>query len=433
MRTARSVGAVFVTCLVVASCSDQTLVTPDAPDALAVTDGSVTPFAVTAALEFTPIEELGDEIFDDMDLSINKNQSCASCHDEEWGSTGPDQAINAAGAVYEGSIPGAFGDRKPPSAYYAAFSPVLHVNNQGDWVGGSFWDGRATGEELGSPAADQAGGPFLNLKEQALRDEACVVYRVAQAVYSGLYEEVFGDAIFDIDYGVLDVDALCGEEGPPLDLAAPAREAVEEEFDNIALAIAEYELSPVRNPFDSKFDLARRDFTKQERQGRALFNGKGKCSRCHTSNGKQPLFTDFTYDNLGVPANPENPFYLEDPDFVDLGLGGFLGDASQDGKVKVPTLRNVDQRPNPGDVKAYTHNGYFKRLKDVVHFYNTRDAKPTCPGPYTAAEAIAADCWPAPEVAENVNRDELGDLGLSEDEEWAIVAFLKTLTDGSMH
>jgi cytochrome c peroxidase len=96
----------------------------------------------------------------------------------------------------------------------------------------------------------------------------------------------------------------------------------------------------------------------------------------------------------------------------------------------VPTLRNVDLRPSPGVVKAFGHNGYFKSLEGIVHFYNTRDVKPTCPGHYTEAQALAAGCWPAPEVMENVNKTELGDLGLSPDEEAAIVAFLKALSDG---
>ena len=100
------------------------------------------------------------------------------------------------------------------------------------------------------------------------------------------------------------------------------------------------------------------------------------------------------------------------------------------GKQKVPTLRNVDKRPSEGFVKAYGHNGYFKSLEGIVHFYNTRDVKPECPGLYTEAQALADDCWPPPEVAENVNTDELGDLGLTPEEEAAIVAFLKTLSDG---
>jgi cytochrome c peroxidase len=153
---------------------------------------------------------------------------------------------------------------------------------------------------------------------------------------------------------------------------------------------------------------------------------------------KGALFTDFTFDNLGIPKNPENPVYNVDPDFVDLGLGGFLKKAGYEpevyepelGKHKVPTLRNVDLRPDEDSVKAYGHNGYFKTLEGIVHFYNTRDVKPVCPGLYTEAQALAADCWPAPEVAENVNTDELGDLGLTPEEEAAIVAFLKTLSDG---
>ena len=84
------------------------------------------------------------------------------------------------------------------------------------------------------------------------------------------------------------------------------------------------------------------------------------------------------------------------------------------GKAQVPTLRNVDKRPYSGFVKSYGHNGFFKSLEEIVHFYNTRDVEP----------------WPAPEVPENVNTDELGDLGLTAEEEATVVAFLKTLTDG---
>ena len=154
------------------------------------------------------------------------------------------------------------------------------------------------------------------------------------------------------------------------------------------------------------------------------------------------LFTDFTYDNLGVPRNPQNPFYFEpewNPDgllWVDEGLGGFLRSVGESyeselGKQKVPTLRNVDKRPGPGFVKAYGHNGYFKSLKGIVNFYNTRDVKPSCPDPFTTeADAMKQGCWPVPEVAVNVNTDELGDLGLTPEEEDAIVAFLKTLSDG---
>jgi cytochrome c peroxidase len=104
--------------------------------------------------------------------------------------------------------------------------------------------------------------------------------------------------------------------------------------------------------------------------------------------------------------------------------------AGEMGKHKVPTLRNVDRRPYPGFVKAYGHNGYFKTLEGIVRFYNTRDVKPACPGSYTEAQALAADCWPAPEVAANVNTAELGNLHLTPRQEQAIVSFLRALSDG---
>jgi cytochrome c peroxidase len=121
--------------------------------------------------------------------------------------------------------------------------------------------------------------------------------------------------------------------------------------------------------------------------------------------------------------------------FVDEGLGGYLKEAGykasvydpEMGKFKVPTLRNVDQRPSPAFVKAFGHNGYFKTLKEIVHFYNTRDVHPKCKD--TTDPKPGLNCWPEPEVSSNLNTQELGNLGLTEDEENAIIVFLKTLTD----
>jgi cytochrome c peroxidase len=97
----------------------------------------------------------------------------------------------------------------------------------------------------------------------------------------------------------------------------------------------------------------------------------------------------------------------------------------------VPTLRNVDKRPEPAFVKAYMHNGYFKTLKGVVHFYNTRDTKQACKDAFTTeADALAQGCWPQAQVGANVNKAELGDLGLTEAEEVAIVKFMQALSDG---
>jgi cytochrome c peroxidase len=394
------------------------------------------------AQSLTPSEQLGKSIFFDTDLSFNQNQACAACHGPAAGWTGPESNTNAHGSVYEGSIAGRFGDRKPPSAAYATFSPIFHIDRAGLFVGGNFWDGRATGEKLGNPAADQAQGPFLNPAEQALPDSACVVYLVCTASYPVSFEDVWGAGSCDIMWP-MDIDATCATEGATVSLSPADRDKSEMAYDQLALSIAAYEASREVNAFSSKYDLTFNDssnkakLSKEEQKGYSLFRGKGKCSRCHTVGGQKALFTDFTFDNLGLPQNPENPAGSA-PDFVDPGLGGFLMHAgypadvymAEWGKQKVPTLRNVDLRPYNGFVKAYGHNGYFKTLKGIVHFYNTRDVKPECPGLFTEAQALEAGCWPPPEVSMNVNRDELGNLGLSDDEEDAIVAFMKTLSDG---
>jgi cytochrome c peroxidase len=393
-----------------------------------------------AQTTLTDEQQLGKSIFFDDHLSINQNEACAACHAPEAGWTGPESDINAHGAVYEGSIAGRFGNRKPPSAAYATQSPVLYQDKKGVWVGGNFWDGRATGEKLGNPAADQAQGPFLNPAEQALPDPACVVYRVCTGSYLVSFEEVWGSGSCDILWPA-DVETVCATEGTTVALSDEDRLKSDMAYDQIALSIASYEASPEVSAFTSRFDYSRMGMAKltpQERVGFALFQGKGKCMRCHVSNGKDPLFTDYTYDNLGVPKNPENPVYDYDPGFVDEGLGGYLESVGYPstvygpelGKMKVPTLRNVDLQPDGDFVKAYSHNGYFKSLEGIVHFYNTRDVLDACPGDYTEAEALDADCWPAPEVSANVNTAELGDLGLTPEEEAAIVAFLKTLSDG---
>ena len=386
--------------------------------------------------------QLGQSIFFDQNLSIQRNQSCSSCHAPESGWTGPLALTNAHGAVYEGSIAGRFGNRKPPSSAYATQSPILKERD-GLWTGGNFWDGRATGGKLGNPAADQAQGPFLNPKEQALPDSACVVYRVCNGAYSVSFSSVWGASACAISWPA-GVDVTCRSEGTNVNLSPVDRTASDSAYNEIALSIAAYEASPLVNAFTSKFDYVlkgKAQFTPTEMQGFRLFLGKANCAGCHvvlqasTVNGAGPLFTDYSYDNLGIPKNRENPVYQGDPGFVDEGLGGFLENsgypadvwASQAGRVKVPTLRNLNKRPTSEFVKAYGHNGYFKSLEEIVHFYNTRDVMPTClPG--DTGQGVS--CWPPPEHPQNVNRTELGNLGLTPAEEAAVVAFLKTLSDG---
>jgi cytochrome c peroxidase len=313
------------------------------------------------------------------------------------------------------------------------------MDKKGLFIGGNFWDGRATGKELGNPAADQALGPFLNPVEQALPDSACVVYRVCNADYLVSFEDVWGEQACAIDWPD-GVESTCAKAGGVVVLSEADRATSDMAYDNVGLSIAAYEGSPEVNAFNSKLDQTfdgKVKLSKEEQRGYALFRGKGKCHLCHTANGQDALFTDFTFDNLGIPKNPDNPVYVGNPTFVDPGLGGFLMKAGYSeeiymaewGKQKVPTPRNVDKRPYEGFKKAYTHNGYFKTLEGLVNFYNTRDVKPVWPGAFTEAEALAADCWPPPEVPQNVNTAELGNLGLTPDEETAIVAFLKALSD----
>src|SRR5450759_3984202 len=318
----------------------------------------------------SPNERLGKAIFFAANLSLNRNLACASCHGAAVGFTGPISEINQHGAVYEGSVAGAFGNRKPPSNAYTTMSPILHVDKTGTWVGGNFWDGRATGAKLGNPAADQAQGPFLNPKEQALPDSACVVYRVFTGGYGADFEAVWGAGSRSITWpSPSDVEASCSVLGGTVNLSAVDRATANTAYDRIALSIAAYEGSAEVNTFSSKYDATFGggvQLTALEQRGLVLFTGKAGCTACHSSNGKQALFTDFTYDNLGIPQNPENPAGVA-PTYVDVGLGGYLKGAGypaavyepEMGKVKVPTLRNVDLRPSLSVVKAYGANGYF--------------------------------------------------------------------------
>ena len=391
----------------------------------------VMPFA-TLADGLTPKEQLGKSLFFDK-ISSPDWMSCAACHDPNVGWTGPIVGINKHGTVYRGAIPTRFGNRKPPSAAYATLSPVFYYDAVEElFVGGNFWDGRATGEILGNPAADQALGPFLNPVEQNNPSKQAVLAQVAASKYAELWEVVWGEPV-----------------------SVETFQDIAKNYDRIGLAIASYEDSTEVNQFSSKYDAwlaGDAALTEQEAWGLELFEGDAMCSACHPT-GENSAFTDFTYDNLGVPKNPENPFYLMDKeylddgspinpdgdDWVDPGLGGFLATrpewaAMADenlGKHKVPTLRNVGKGFGQGATKAFAHNGYFKSLKTIVHFYNTRDVKVACPDPLTTeSAALKQGCWPAPEVADNVNTDELGNLGLSDEEEDAIVAFMETLSDG---
>ena len=329
---------------------------------------------------FDTKEALGESLFFDTNLSLNRTMSCATCHT-------PDQAFvdirdnGVDGAVSLGDDGESLGDRNAPMASYASFTPDFNLANL---TGGQFWDGRAT------DLTEQAKGPFLNPVEMKMPDMESVINRVREnSDYITAMQTLYGEDIFD------DTDST---------------------YTAIADAIALFEQTSVFQTFDSDFDND--TMSAAAIRGQTLFRSRRiNCVRCHDDRGNQPLFTNFTYENLGIPENntvrdlnahATDHGLLENPD---------VSDEAEDGKFRVSGLRNV------GVSAPYMHNGLFKTLKTVVHFYNTRDVD-------GAINPDTGEAWGTPEVnARNIVRNDVGNLGLSDAEEDDIVAFLEALTD----
>ncbi|MCP5431904.1 MAG: methylamine utilization protein MauG [Alphaproteobacteria bacterium] len=377
------------------------------------------------------VQELGSRLFNDQTLSLNSNQACESCHNASYarhpvtgkritvakGFVDNDNIENGT-AVSDGSVPGLFGSLNAPMVVYAAFSPAFHWDEEeGLYIGGQFWNGRA------SNLAEQAAQPFLNPVEMAMPSKWAVVTRLKQKPrYINDFKKFFG----------IDLRKIASNELAPASAAAPP--LVDVAYAAMTDAIASFEKLRMFTKFNSKFDFVLAgytSFTPLEAEGEQIFNGKAMCNACHISDPDvapdgslmPPMFTDFTYDNIGVPRNVNIP---GDP-APNLGLGGRADVAAADpngdeiGKHKVMTLRNI------AVTAPYAHNGAFRTLEQITHFYNTRDvlghvADVNDPG-------FGVTGWPDPEVLPNVNHDELGDLGLTPHEEAAVVAFMRTLTD----
>lgn len=336
----------------------------------------------------TDEEELGKQLYFDTDLSTPAGMSCSSCHDPAAGYADPDSNL----PVSQGVLPNRFGNRNSPTSAYAAFSPEfteLTVDGETQYIGGQFWDGRAAN------LTEQAKGPFLNPLEMHNPGEREVVIRIRNSDYAEDFEDITG-----------------------VDLSDMSEDNINLAYDRAAGAIAAYESTSELNQFSSKYDYfmaGEAELTDEEAEGLVLFNEN--CMDCHSyvpDDADKDVFTDYSYHNLGTPANPDNPFYdvarkfnPEGSGYIDYGLGGSLGLASENGKMKVPTLRNV------AVTAPYMHNGVFSDLNEVVSFLNTRDCGE----------------WPASEVDNEVDTS-VGNLGLTEDEVDDIVAFLETLTDG---
>jgi cytochrome c peroxidase len=279
-----------------------------------------------------------------------------------------------------------------------------------------------------------------------------------------------------------------GGSTTPIHLSPEDRTKANNVYDHWGQSISFFERSPSVSPFSSKFDAflaGSYKLSADEQAGYNLFRGKGNCNSCHldgvsttlapsqtdtgTSANKRPLFTCFGYANLGLPLNPMDAYFYQTTSdgygftpnpygfaYRDLGLGAFLrsgvGTApnpnadwlryapASDGQMQTSTARNVamtplqcptTEAPGPYFQKEFFHNGYAKSLKQLVHFYNTRDvyAYKVTSGHCPAGTTEKVDCWPMPEVPNNIDMT-VGNLGLTDEEENLIVTFLQTLTDG---
>ena len=328
---------------------------------------------------------LGEQIFLSQAFSKDGTMSCATCHDIDHAMIDSRPTSISDGAS-KGDDQHSIGDRNAPTASYAMFAPSFHFDEgEGLYIGGQFLDGNA--KDLKA----QAKGPFLNPVEMNMPNAAAVV-SVAEnnSTLKSQLMKIYGDDVFK------DTDTA---------------------YDAIADSVAMFERTEQFAPFDSKFDKVaegKASFTSLEKEGKVLFEGKALCVACHPINGHHPLMTDFSYDNLGVPENTtlRGQNHVVGPD---NGLGAFVNEKGLNGAFKVSSLRNI------AVTGPYMHNGLFKDLKTVVHFYNTRDINGINPETHVT--------WERAEVANTVNHTELGDLGLTNHEEDAIVAFMKTFTD----
>lgn len=374
---------------------------------LACGSSQVQPAGPAPAGALSPAAALGEQIFKDTSLSASGLQSCATCHVAP-AAHAPDNDLPVQPG---GPSLDLMGTRQAPGIRYLARTPPFHFAPDGTPTGGFFWDGRS------NTLAEQAAGPFLNPLEMAMPSKAAVVARLQAAPYAAAFRQVYGTSIF----------------------SDPERAYLA-----MTQALQRYELEDAQfNAFTSRYDAYLRGqgtLTAQEARGLALFNNsqKGNCAACHPSalgaDGSLPLFTDFTYDVLGVPRNPLIPANAN-PAYFDLGLAardkGDLADHRElYGAFKVPSLRNVARR------RTFFHNGRFTSLRDAVTFYIHRDIHPERYYPVRPDGTVAKYDDLPPRYHRNVNTLEVpynrgpGDPpALTDAEIEDLLAFLQTLND----
>lgn len=339
-------------------------------------------------------EDLGRILFFDVNLSKNRTQSCATCHNPNAGFVDDrDNGVKKMASL--GDDGKSLGDRQAPTASYAKFSPTFHFDEKAKkYVGGQFWDGREATLE------GQAGGPPLNPIEMGMSDKKAVVDRLKEnSLYIDSFKKIFGADIFKND---------------------------DKAYEAMTIAIASFERTDEFSPFDSKYDRYLKgeyDLTPLEDLGKSIFfsNNNNSCANCHVLKGEDKegeTFTNYQYHNIGTPANNELRA-KNGVKAIDEGLlaNSNVSDVAQKGKHKVPTLRNV------AVTGPYMHNGVFKDLKTVVEFYDKYNNKDRNIDPETNKP------WDEPEVKDNISLQELKANKLTDRKVEALVAFMKLLTD----
>lgn len=347
-------------------------------------------------LAATSKADLGKILYFDFNLSLKRTQSCSTCHNPEAGFVDDrNNKVNKAASMGDNGT--SIGDRTAPTAAYAKFSPDFHYDKKKKrYIGGQFWDGRAKDLET------QAGGPPLNPDEMAMPDKQTVLQRIHENEgYKSAFVDLYGEATWN------DAEKL---------------------YDAMAESIAAFERTDYFSPFDSKYDRYLKgeyEMTAQEELGMSLFfsNNNTNCSTCHMLKGEEKpgeTFTNYEYHNIGTPVNTalraKNGVAQN---HIDRGLlnNPEVNDKKEDGKFKVPTLRNI------AVTSPYMHNSVFKDLRTVIEFYDQFNNPERSVNPETNKP------WGDAEVAATVNKEDLKAKKLTDKKIDALIAFLNTLTD----
>jgi cytochrome c peroxidase len=317
-----------------------------------------------------PLASLGKKIFLDTSLSNPPGQGCVSCHS-------PSVAFSDGRRVSPGAVAGRMGRRNAPSLMYAALIPPQRLedtydeNGEVEFIveGGLFLDGRA------HDLLEQVRHPFFDKDEMNITSESELGGKLRKASY--------------------------GSEFKDLDDQKAAKRAFE--------ALVAFLREPVFRPFNARIDDYwagnKEALSLSERRGLDVFQTTGGCAACHLTGAAswlEPLLSDSGFDNLGAPAI----------DRIDPGLGAVTGKKGELGQFKVPTLRNVAL------TAPYLHNGSIQTLKEVMEFYNKRDLEP--------------ERWGVTNYPETVNHEEMGDLGLTDEEVEDLIALMDAFTDQNL-